>query len=38
VTEHAAAEGVDRALVRPSVDERLVHAGDEGRVGPARRC
>ena len=38
VAEHAASEGVDRALVRPAVDERVVHRGDDGRVRVARRC
>ena len=38
VAEHAALEGVDRALVRPAVDERVVHRGDDGGVRFARQC
>ena len=35
VPQHAAAEGVDRALVGPAVDERGVHRLDQRRVGRA---
>jgi hypothetical protein len=38
VSEHAAAERVDRSLVGPAVDECLVHAGDGRGVGGAGRC
>ena len=38
VTEHAAAETVDRALVRPAMEERGVHPLDQGRVRRAGGC
>ena len=38
VAEHAPAEAVDGALVRPAVDERGVHPLHEGRVRRARGC
>ncbi len=38
VTEHAAAEAVDRALVRPAMEERGVHPLDEGCVRRAGGC
>ena len=38
VAEHAASEGVDRALVGPAMDQRIVHRGDDGGVRVARRC